>query len=271
MATSTAARQIADALDAEPGPLLVLTGAGISLASGIPTFRGTDAGAVWATNAMARATWEHFAADPVDSWTWYRERLGHVLGAVPNPAHHALVALERWAAGRGRDFTLVTQNIDPLHERAGSRSLIKVHGSIDRARCANPRCPGDGALVPVADLDFAAFDASPRPDALPCCAACQGLMRPHVLWFDEHYGSHASFRWDDVLAACGTMRVALAVGTSFSVGVTELVASEARRRGVPLFVIDPHAVAVGGRRVVMLCEQAEALLPDVCALVGAPS
>jgi NAD-dependent deacetylase len=270
MAISTAARQIADALDAEPGPLLVLTGAGISLASGIPTFRGTDAGAVWATTAMARATWEHFVADPVDSWTWYRQRLDGVLAAAPNPAHHALAAIEAWAADRGRAFTLITQNIDPLHERAGSRALIKVHGSIDRARCTNPRCPDGGALVPVEQLDFAALDTDPQPDAVPRCATCHHLMRPHVLWFDEHYGSHASFRWDDVLAACDTMRLALAIGTSFSVGVTELLAAESRRRAVPLFVIDPQAVAVGGRRVVTLREKAETLLPEVCALVGAP-
>ena len=271
MSTTTAARQVAEALAAEPGPLLVLTGAGVSLASGIPTFRGTDAGAVWATTAMARATWQHFQADPVDSWTWYRERLGQVLAAQPNPAHRALVALEAWAAGRGRPFTLVTQNIDLLHERAGSRGPIKVHGSIDRARCSSARCAADGELVPVDALDFSALDAEPRPGAVPRCTACGALMRPHVLWFDEHYGSHPSFRWDDVLAACDAMRCALAIGTSFSVGVTELIAAEARRRAVPLFVVDPEAVAVGGRRVVTLREKAEVLLPEVCALLGAPS
>ena len=94
-------------------------------------------------------------------------------------------------------------------------------------------------------------------------------MRPHVLWFDEHYGSHPDYRWPDVLEACDAMRVVVAVGTSFSVGVTDLVAGEAARRGVPLFVIDPQGASVAGRGVVALRENAEELLPHVCTLVGA--
>jgi NAD-dependent SIR2 family protein deacetylase len=242
--------------------VLVLTGAGVSLASGIPTFRGTDAGALWASNVMARATLEHFVRDPVDSWSWYRQRLGHVLGARPNAAHHALAALERWATARAPGtLQLVTQNIDTLHEAAGSRALIKVHGSIDRARCADAACPES--------LDFAAFDQRPAAAAIPRCAACGAPMRPHVLWFDEHYGSHPSYRWDAVLEACASMMLVVAVGTSFSVGVTELVASAAGRRRAPLFVIDPQASAAVGPGVVAVREKAEELLPEVCALVGA--
>jgi NAD-dependent deacetylase len=105
--------------------------------------------------------------------------------------------------------------------------------------------------------------------ALPRCGGCGALVRPHVLWFDEHYGSHADYRWDDVLDASDRMRVAIAIGTSFSVGVTELVASQAARRGVPLFVIDPQGAAIDGPRVVAMREKAEDLLPAVCALVGA--
>jgi NAD-dependent deacetylase len=252
------------------GPVLVLTGAGVSLASGIPTFRGTDAGAVWANNVMARATLRHFVHDPVDSWTWYRQRLGHVLGARPNAAHHALAALERWAASRADGaLQLVTQNIDTLHEGAGSRALIKVHGSIDRARCADDRCAESAGTVPVAELDFAAFDARPEAAAIPRCASCGAPMRPHVLWFDEHYGSHPDYRWEAVLDACAAMRLTIAIGTSFSVGVTELVAVEAGRRGTPLFVVDPQGAAIAGPRVVAVREKAEELLPAVCALLGA--
>jgi NAD-dependent deacetylase len=96
-------------------------------------------------------------------------------------------------------------------------------------------------------------------------------MRPHVLWFDEHYGSHPSYRWDAVLEACAAMQVVIAIGTSFSVGVTELVATEAGRRRAPLFVIDPQGTAITGPRVVAVREKAEELLPAVCALVGATS
>jgi NAD-dependent deacetylase len=255
----------------EGGATLVLTGAGISLASGIPTFRGSDAGAVWASTVMARATLQHFVRDPADTWTWYRERHAQVLAARPNPAHRALVDLERWHTARGGRFQLVTQNIDLLHEAAGSRAPTKVHGSIDRARCANAACPESEDTVPAASLDFAAFDARPDAETVPRCHACGDLMRPHVLWFDEHYGSHPDYRWPDVLEACDTMRLAIAIGTSFSVGVTDLIAGEARRRGVPLFVIDPEGASVAGRRVVGLRDKAEELLPRVCTLVGAGS
>lgn len=266
MPSADPARPLADALLAG-GPVLVLTGAGVSLASGIPTFRGSDAGAVWASNVMARATLQHFLRDPADSWRWYRERRAGVLAARPNAAHHALADLERWHTSRGIGFQLITQNIDVLHEAAGMRSLIKVHGSIDRARCADPRCPESAGTVPTASLDFAAFDTSPDATQVPQCA-CGAPMRPHVLWFDEHYGSHPDYAWPAVLEACDTMRVAIAIGTSFSVGVTDLVAGEAARRGVPLFVIDPDGASIAGPRVIAVRNKAEDVLPRVCALVG---
>lgn len=268
MTAADPTHQLAEALQAG-GPTLVLTGAGVSLASGIPTFRGTDAGAVWASNVMARATWQHFVRDPADTWTWYRERHAQVGAARPNAAHRALVDLERWQAARGEPFLLVTQNIDLLHETAGSRAFVKVHGSIDRARCASETCASGRTTMPSADLDFGAFDARPDASTVPRCTACGELMRPHVLWFDEHYGSHPEYRWSDVLDACDAMRLVIAIGTSFSVGVTDLVAGEAARRGVPLFVVDPQGTAVAGRRVVGVRDKAEELLPRVCALLGA--
>ena len=268
MSAAGSLHQLVDALQSG-GPTLILTGAGVSLASGIPTFRGTDAGAVWASNVMARATLQHFRREPADSWSWYRQRHAQVVAAEPNAAHRALVDLERWHAARGARFQVITQNIDLLHEAAGTRTLVKVHGSIDRARCADAGCPESDTTVAAASLDFAAFDARPDPGTVPRCHACGAVMRPHVLWFDEHYGSHPDYGWSDVLAACDAMRLVIAVGTSFSVGVTDLVAGEAARRGIPLFVIDPQGAAIAGRGVVGLRERAEDLLPRVCALVGA--
>jgi NAD-dependent deacetylase len=268
MTVADPTHQLAEALQAG-GPTLVLTGAGVSLASGIPTFRGTDAGAVWASNVMARATWQHFVRDPADTWTWYRERHAQVRAARPNRAHDALVQLERWLAARDEGFLLVTQNIDLLHEAAGSTALVKVHGSIDRARCASGTCASARTTVPAASLDFSAFDARPDTATVPRCAACGSPMRPHVLWFDEHYGSHPDYRWEDVLEACETMRLVIAIGTSFSVGVTDLIAGGAERRNVPLFVVDPQGASITGRRVVGVRDKAEDVLPRVCALVGA--
>jgi len=268
MSSAGAIDQLVKALQSG-GPTLVLTGAGVSLASGIPTFRGTDAGAVWASNVMARATLQHFERDPADSWSWYRERHARVLAAQPNPAHCALVDLERWHAARGAAFRLITQNIDLLHEAAGTRAIVKVHGSIDRARCVDASCAASDTTVPTASLDFTAFDARPDAATVPRCAACGAVMRPHVLWFDEDYGSHPDYGWPDVLEASAAMRLVVAIGTSFSVGVTALIAGVAGRRGIPLFVIDPQGAAIVGRGVVGLREKAEELLPRVCAALGA--
>lgn len=264
-------RLLLDALEAERGLVLVLTGAGVSLASGIPTFRGTDEGAVWTRDVTEMATYRFFQNDPVHSWQWYRQRFRTALGAKPNAAHLAIAALERWHRGRGGQFLLVTQNIDTLHEQAGSVGIAKVHGSVDRARCSNPQCPsGTMETVAVTDLDFAGFERQPRLDAIPRCPRCHGLMRPHILWFDERYSGHVDYRWPDVTEACDRMGVVLAVGTSFSVGVTDLVASAANLKGAPMFIVDPGAAsAPDGLRAVHLRAKAEELLPAVAeALTG---
>ena len=132
-------RQFLSPLD-RGGALLVVTGAGISVASGIPTFRGTDPGAIWKHDVTTMGTNEFFEQDPVESWRWYLTRFAKVFDARPTPAHRALVALERRQMARGPRFLLVTQNVDTLHEDAGSKELVKVHGSAARARCTRPGC-----------------------------------------------------------------------------------------------------------------------------------
>lgn len=263
-------RLLSDALAAERGLMLVLTGAGISLASGIPTFRGTDEGAVWTRDVTELGTYRFFRRDPVRSWQWYRQRFRTALGAKPNAAHFALAELERWHRDRGGEFLLVTQNIDTLHEQAGSQGFVKVHGSADRARCSSPRCPaGSTETVALADLDFSAFEREPRLEAIPRCSRCHGLMRPHVLWFDELYTGHADYRWPAVTQACDRIGLVLAVGTSFSVGVTELVGLAASQRRAPMFIVDPStAPGPPGLAAVHLREKAEELLPAVAATLN---
>jgi NAD-dependent deacetylase len=264
-------RALTDAIVAERGLMLVLTGAGISLASGIPTFRGTDDGAVWARDVTEQATHRYFMRDPVGSWQRYRQRFLTTLRAKPNAAHFALADLERWHRDRGGSFLLVTQNIDTLHEQAGSVEFAKVHGSANRARCSSSQCrSGSQETVAVADLDFSAFEQEPRLEAIPRCLRCHSLMRPHILWFDEVYTGHADYRWSTVTKACKHMDLVLAVGTSFSVGVTDWIELAARRREVPMFVVDPRvALASAGLRAVHLREKAEELLPVVVeALTG---
>ncbi|HYI10992.1 MAG TPA: Sir2 family NAD-dependent protein deacetylase [Thermoanaerobaculia bacterium] len=256
-----------DAIAAERGLMLVLTGAGISLASGIPTFRGTDEGAVWTRDVTELGTYRFFERDPVRSWQWYRQRFRTALGAKPNAAHFALAELERWHRDRGGQFLLVTQNIDTLHEQAGSVEFAKVHGSADRARCSSLRCSsGSTETVAVTDLDFSGFEREPRLEAIPRCPQCHSLMRPHVLWFDEMYTGHVDYRWSTVTEACDRMGLALAVGTSFSVGVTELVGRAANQRKAPMFIVDPTAdPGPRGLHAVHVREKAEDLLPIVAA------
>src|SRR3954462_3258093 len=107
--------EVAEALAGAMTSILVVTGAGVSHASGIATFRGTDPGAVWATSVKEKGTWAYFERDPVGSWTWYLARFDGLAGKLPNPGHQALVALESFQQARGGAHLLVTQNIDCLH------------------------------------------------------------------------------------------------------------------------------------------------------------
>ncbi|MHC4109378.1 MAG: SIR2 family NAD-dependent protein deacylase, partial [Planctomycetota bacterium] len=190
------AGELAGALRAlDGGRLLVVTGAGISLASGIPTFRGSDPHAIWKRDVTELGTRRYFEEDPVGSWCWYVQRFEAIGEARPNPAHAAVARIERWHAGRGGDFLLVTQNIDTLHEQAGSIRLVKVHGSIDRVRCSRSGCVNGtprGSL-PRSGLDLAPLRADPSRAHLPECPECGAILRPHVLWFDEYYDEHDDY------------------------------------------------------------------------------
>ena len=122
--------------DVGRGLLVVITGAGVSAASGLATFRGPEPEAIWSRDVLEMGTRDYFQRDPVDWWQWFLDRFGGILDVKPNAAHRALADLERWQSGRGGDFLLITQNIDTLHEQAGSQALVKVHGSADRVRCS---------------------------------------------------------------------------------------------------------------------------------------
>lgn len=177
--------------------VLVITGAGISAESGIPTFRG--AGGLWEKFDAARlATPEAFAEDPALVWHWYRERRAGVCRAEPNAAHRAVAEIER----RARDFLLVTQNVDDLHERGGvsPERLVHIHGEILVSRCTH--CHQE---TRVKDDD---------PDAeLPRCAACGALLRPGVVWFGELLPEMEVARVERFLKA-GPCDLVLVIGTT---------------------------------------------------------
>ncbi|MEC8277387.1 MAG: Sir2 family NAD-dependent protein deacetylase, partial [Myxococcota bacterium] len=120
--------------------ILVLTGAGVSVASGIAPFRGTDPEAVWNKDVTEKGTYAYFRSDVLGSWSWYLDRFSTLFGKQPNLAHHALVDMEEWCAKHHLNFTLLTQNIDGLHRDAGSQALFEVHGTVRRLRCGTTGC-----------------------------------------------------------------------------------------------------------------------------------
>ena len=267
-----AAPLVASLRDAE-GLVLVVTGAGVSAASGIRTFRGKEPGALWREHDVAMATAGYFRRDPVGQLAWYLDRFAAVDAARPNPAHRSLAAIERHLRSAGRPFLLVTQNIDTLHEQAGSERLIKVHGTADRVRCGRERCPlgAPSGSLPRSAVDLDSFRREPGEASLPRCPECGSPLRPHVLFFDEYYADHHDYRFAEVEQAAGRAAAMLFVGTSFAVGVTALLLDAGTRRGVPMWSIDPAAGrAPGGAPVRALAAPAERLLPVVAAALGGP-
>jgi len=261
---------LADTIEKTPGLMLVVTGAGVSHASGIPTFRGPEPDAVWARDMIELATLRYFMRDPAGSWRWYLDRFDQVLQKKPNPAHHALVALEQWRHGRNHPFVLITQNVDPLHERAGSKALIKVHGSADRVRCSVYGCEfgaPEGSMSRDT-VDLQKFRNVPVPENIPRCPSCGAMVRQHVLWFDEYYHGHRDYRWERVQEAATQAKLVLFVGTSFSVGVTEMLLDAALRRGSPVFSVDPNPGAVPDD-VHAISAPAEELLPLLMRMLAA--
>ncbi|HVU05879.1 MAG TPA: Sir2 family NAD-dependent protein deacetylase [Polyangiaceae bacterium] len=236
------------------GLLLVLTGAGISAESGIPTFRGAEG--YWKVGSrnyrpMELATHEAFVAAPDDVWGWYLYRRAACRAARPNAAHLALAELERALGG---DFLLVTQNVDGLHLRAGNtpERTYQIHGNIDFMRCSL-ECTA--ALAPIpSSFDFWEKGRSPSAaeKALLVCERCGAPSRPHVLWFDESY-DEPRFRFTSSLAAIDRASMLVVVGTSGQTNLPNQICGVAARRRIPFVVVDPEptpfselALRVGG-------------------------
>lgn len=219
------------------GRVVALTGAGISAESGIPTFRGQDGyWVVGSRNFMPQemATHAMFEREPAEVWRWYLHRFGVLGGAAPNAGHLALAELER-AMGDG--FTLVTQNIDGLHRRAGSERVLAIHGDAAWVRCA-AEC-GAG-LTPLPDLgrrDSATPFTEDDRRALTC-RRCGAWLRPHVLWFDECY-DEAYYRMESALRAAAAAALLLVVGTSGATNLPVQIGRIAFSRGAAIVDVNP--------------------------------
>lgn len=262
--------QLAKAIEELPPDraLLVVTGAGVSLASGIPTFRGSDPEAVWAKDVTELGTHRYFAKQPAGSWRWYLSRFSNLEDKQPNDAHRAIADLERWRIEGGGTFLLVTQNVDCLHEGAGSTEMVKVHGTSDRVRCTNVRkcaLAAPTGSIPRQNLDMSKFLQDPVDANVPRCPECGSLLRQHILWFDECYDDHVDYQIDRILKIVKRCGVVLFVGTSFSVGITEMILTKARASGAKIFSIDPSGM-IPHPKIEVIKMRAEDGLPELVAL-----
>jgi NAD-dependent deacetylase len=196
----------------------VLTGAGVSAASGVPTFRGKEG--LWKSfSPQELATPEAFRKDPKLVWEWYDWRRGLISKCPPNAAHHILAS---WST-RYTGFTLITQNVDGLHEKAGTQDVIRFHGSLWHVFCWN-RCKSSPPEW--------FYDEVPLSKIPPLCPYCGGLIRPAVIWFGEVIDTEVMSR----SIAALDCDVFLTVGTSALIYPAAGLVSEARRKGA--FIVE---------------------------------
>ena len=218
----------------------ILTGAGVSAESGVPTFREAQTG-LWAQyDPMQLATPEAFAADPALVWNWYRFRREMVRSVSPNAGHYAIAKLERLVP----DFTLVTQNVDGLHERAGSTAVVEFHGNLFVDRCF-----ADGDSV----------DVDPGAE-LPACPNCGAPVRPGVVWFGEAIPESCLERAFSAARHCD---VFLSVGTSSLVYPAAGLVDIARDAGATLVEVNPQATGISGSVDFALAGKSGDVLPDL--------
>lgn len=220
--------------------IVVITGAGISAESGLRTFRGASKAdlphtmqALWKEfDPLKLATPEAFNADPAAVSRWYDWRRLGCLAAEPNPGHIALADIERRAASRDARFTLLTQNVDRLHQKAGSRNVVELHGSIIQWRCTN--CD---------------VKSTPGPDPLPafpapttCCPNDKhAILRPDVVWFGEQLPFEALTAADVALADCDLF---FSIGTSSVVQPAASFIQIASQNGARTIEINPEATPI---------------------------
>ncbi len=222
--------------------VLIVTGAGVSAESGIPTFRG--AGGLWeGFRAEELATPGAFADNPERVWRWYRWRRRICLQSEPNPAHLSIAEMEPAFDA----FQVATQNVDGLHRQAGSRNIVELHGCIHRSRCT-----GCGEVRDLPDE----IDADDAP--LPACRRCGKMLRPHIVWFGETYQPGVL---ESAQAAAEAADFVLVAGTSASVWPPIAVALHGQRTGAYLVDVNPDTTSLSDRADAHLTGAAGAILP----------
>ena len=221
--------------------VLALTGSGVSAESGVPTFREAQTGLWEKFDPLELATPDAFLRDPELVWRWYEWRRNLVAGVEPNPGHFALVDLQRYLPR----FDLVTQNVDGLHQRAGSTGVIEFHGNL-----FTDRCFVEGCVVERADTR----------SGTPRCPACGGHVRPGVVWFGENIPQEALLAAAEAADHCD---VFLSIGTSSLVWPAAGLAQAAAARGATIVEINLDATPLTGQSHFVLQGKSGEILPEL--------
>ena len=231
-------KQVKDKLE-KANTVTVLTGSGLSADSGIPTFRGKDG--LWKEyRAEELATPEAFSKNPCLVWEWYDWRRGIIAAREPSAGHYIIAELEKLFTR----FHLITQNVDGLHEKAGSTNPIEIHGNIWKVRCT--RC------------HRISFDFDVPIHILPTCKECGGLLRPHIIWFGEQLDD---IDMEKSYAAVENSDVLLVIGTSGIVHPAASFAGIAKRRGAYLVEINLEKTPISEEMDITILGKAKDILP----------
>jgi len=251
------------------GRLTILTGAGISAESNIPTFRGPEG--YWSIGSkeyqpQEMATYQMFSQRPDEVWKWYLYRVGVCGKARPNPGHYALVEMEKFFKNQ---FTLITQNVDNLHLRAGNslEKTFQIHGNVFFMRCAN-ECGMKIYPIPK-DLKKKKKkeNLTEKDHELLKCPNCTSRTRPHVLWFDEMYNEHY-YRYHSALKVAGKTDLLIVVGTSGATSLPNQVVWEVKHRDGTIIDINIEEnifsnIAQNSRQGCSIRQPSGAALPDI--------
>ena len=224
--------------------IVFVTGAGISQESGIPTFRGTDG--LWRKyDPMQLATIDAFYEDPKLVWEWYEDRRKNILDAKPNPGHFAIAELEKY-----KDVTVLTQNIDGLHQRGGSSKVLELHGSIIRIKCTECDFKDD---IPNS------FDKLP-----PKCSKCNNILRPDVVWFGEPLPQDV---WNQAISEANSCDVMIIAGTSLVVSPANTLPVYAKQNNALLIEINPEETMMSSEMDLSVKMTSAKALPDIVKVI----
>jgi NAD-dependent deacetylase len=226
--------------------VVAFTGAGISAESGVPTFRSPNG--IWAKfKPEELASMDGFLRNPDLVWEWYEGRKSLMAAVEPNAGHRALVRMEAFFAA----FAIVTQNIDNLHARAGSSTVLELHGNIERNYCIRCR-------------RFASPKELASGGGVPRCVSCGGMIRPDVVWFGEMLPQTI---WDDAVEATRRCDVFLSIGTSAVVYPAASLPELALESGATVVEVNPEPTPLTGRAQEFLQGPAGEILPALAAFL----